>query len=135
MKSLVLGIMIASVSVSFAQTDDAPTHQLKKNFSVKQKMAVNPAAANSHDNVEYQLPLNTTSEKVIGVVHIINGAPVIYSMEKTINQRMIPENLPKAMAIDGQKIHFKYTISKTEMVHDGLPAVLVKLNDVSIAPK
>ncbi len=127
--------MIASVSVSFAQTDDAPTHQLKKKFSVKQKMAVNPAAANLQDNVGAQLPLDTKSEKIMGVVYIINGAPVIYSMEKTINQRMIPENLPKAMAIDGQKINFKYTISKREMAHDGLPAVRVNLNDVSIAPK
>ena len=140
MKSIVLGIMIASVSVSFAQTDDAPTHQLKRKFSAKQKMAVKPATMDVKDNAEIAKKPNfavrsrkdSKSSVVNGVIRIQNGTPYILTERSAVKRQMMPVNLPKAMAIDGQKLTFTYTISDAPMPKNSKSAYAIKIYDVSI---
>lgn len=133
MKSLLFGLMISAVSLSFAQTDTNNPY-LRKRLDTKAEMRVEPAVMVVQGHKVYQQERIETSGSAQGIVHIIDGKPVIYTFEKTINRRMVPTNLPKAMAIDGQKIQFDYTISDDNSL-DRASAVIVNVQNVSIALK
>lgn len=134
MKNLLLGIMISAVSLSFAQTDGAQ-HPTKRLLPVKAQMQVKPQALVVVKNSPELAGFNRKVENVAGIVHIIDGSPVIYTFEQHINRRLVPQNLPKNMATEGQKIRFSYTISESKTTLDGTPAMLVNLQNVSIALK
>lgn len=110
MKYIVLGIMIASVSMSFAQNDDAPTHQLKNRFSAKHMMAVKPAAGDVKDNAEKVGESESAKSNIVqGVIRIERGtAYIVVKDGQKGERRFIPLNMPKRMEIDGEKIQFSY---------------------------
>lgn len=141
MKSILLGMMIASVSVSFAQTDAAPTHQLKNRFSAKQQMVVQPSDAMdviaNADKVEL-VPLSRKEVKssiVQGIIRTDKGTPVIEVKMGQTERLMVPLNLPKALAVNGQKIQFSYMVSDAKMPKNLESAMGVTVYDVSISPK
>lgn len=142
MKSLVLGIMIASVSISFAQ-DDVPTHQLKKRFAAKKMMAVERVAADvsendaTVDNSEF-IVLSRKDVKsgiVNGVIRMEHGTPIIVVKTDRSERRLMPMNFPKAMAIDGQEIQFAYMITDAKTPKSLGSVLVVALYDVSMSPR
>ena len=142
MKSLVLGIMIASVSMSFAQ-NEAPTHQLKKRFEAKKMMAVDHVAADvsensaSSDNMEVTA-LSRKDEKssvISGVIRMDRGTPLIVLKTDKTERRLMPMNLPKAMAIDGQEIQFAYMVTDAKYPRKAGNVTVVSLYDVAMSPR
>lgn len=141
MKSIVLGMMIASVSVSFAQTDAPPSHQLKNKFSAKQQMVVQPADAQevkaNSDKVEFA-PLSRKDVKssiVHGIIRMDKGTPVIEVKMGSSERLMVPLNLPKAMAVNGQKIQFSYMVADAKTPKKLESAMVVNIYDVAISPR
>ncbi|PHR36712.1 MAG: hypothetical protein COA38_01430 [Fluviicola sp.] len=137
MKSIVLGIMIASVSVSFAQTDDAPTHQLKRKFSAKQRVEARPATMDLKENRESVVLSRSEvkSDIAFGVIRVKNGTPFIDLNSSLVERRMMPSNLPKGMAIDGQEIQFRYTVSDASSPKQGEGSMVINIYDVSMSPR
>ena len=143
MKSIVLSIMIASVSATFAQTGDMPTHQLKNKFSAKQRMAVKPATmdlketAQKTDNSESAVLSLSEGKSAImnGVIRVQKGTPYVVLKTDGVERRMIPTNLPKEMAIDGREIQFRYTEAESKMQKGSDSPMVIDIYDVSMSPK
>lgn len=140
MKSLVLGIMIASVSMSFAQSESQSTHQLKKQFKAKQMMKVKPAVAEISDNSEPK-EINVLSRKEVksdiatGVIRVKNGTPFIDIQTDRVHRRMMPVDLPKSMAVDGQEIQFRYTVSDLPLPRQGKCSMVINVFDIAVVKK
>ena len=140
MKSIVLGIMIASVSMSFAQDDAQPTHQLKKTFKVKQMRKVKPQVLAINDNsepkqIEVQSRKEVKSDIASGVIRVENGTPFIDIQTDRVSRRMMPVDFPKAMAVDGQEIQFRYTVSDLPAPKHGNCSMVINVYDVAIVKK
>lgn len=142
MKSLVLGIMITSVSISFAQSDGAQSHQLKKRFEAKKMMAVERVADDVHenatsDNGEFKVlsRKDVKSSVVSGVIRMDRGAPIIVLNTVNAERRLLPMNLPKAMAVDGQEIQLAYMVTDARVPKSYGDLTVVGLYDVSMSPR
>jgi hypothetical protein len=140
MKSIVLGIMIASVSISFAQDDAQPARQLKKNFKVKQMINVKPQVLAISDNskpkqIEVKSRKEVKSGVTSGVIRVENGTPFIDIRTDRVHRRMMPVNFPKAMAVDGQEIQFRYTVSDLPTPKHGNCSMVINMYDMAIVKK
>ena len=127
MKSLILGGMMMAVTVTFAQTDGALSHQLKKKFVAKERMEVRSVAMDVNANTKKQdldseaLPENGVTR---GIVRIINGKPLISINTGNVERRMIPINSKKVMDMDGQEIQFRFTVAdKSSSKHGNLSLI------------
>lgn len=141
MKSIVLVIMMASVSVSFAQTDAPGSHQLKNRFSAKEQLAVPAASAaegeTKADRVEFA-PLSRKDVKssiIQGIIRMDQGRAVILVKMGQTERLMVPLNLPKEIVADGQKINFSYLITDAKMPRELSSAMVVNIYDVSMSPR
>ncbi|MDG1332701.1 MAG: hypothetical protein P8P74_10245 [Crocinitomicaceae bacterium] len=138
MKSLVLGIMLASVSMSFAQSDGESTHQLKQRLKAKQMMKVQPASIEVNDKAE---PITVKSRKEVkssvasGVIRVKNGTPFIDIKTENVHRRMMPVDFPKAMAVDGQEIQFRYTVSDLPLPKHGKCSMVIDVYDIALVKK
>lgn len=134
MKSLILGGLMMTVSVTFAQADGALSHQLKKKFVAKQRMEVRSAAMDVHSNKKkHDLDTEVLSEGELtrGVVRVINGKPLISINTGNIERRMIPINSKKVMDMDGQEIQFRYVMADKHSFKQGNGAMLINVYEVS----
>lgn len=126
--------MLTSMSVTFAQTDGG-SHQLKNRFQAKDELKVERAAVGFDQSVPASR-MNVKSNFVNGIVRVKSGAPTIELVGGNNKRRMIPINLPKAMAKDGQELMFAYTVSEMPFAKDRKNLISIRLYDVSIpAPK
>ena len=140
MKSLVLGIMIASVSMSFAQNDSQSTHELKKKFEAKRSMTVDPAALEIRDNsepkqVEVLSRKDVKSDITHGVIRVVDGTPFIEIQTDRVLRRMMPVDFSKAMAVDGQEIQFRYSVSDNPLPKHVECSMVINVYNISIVKK
>ncbi len=108
MKKLVVGIMICSVSASFAQSDEQ-IRASKSSWQVQSRAAIavdRPVVATSSRTA-------TKSSEVTGIIHLKNGTPYIDLSSSTGTRRMFAVNLPKRAAVEGQTIRFMYTLDNS----------------------
>ncbi len=142
MKSLVLGLILASVSMSFAQNNGASAHQQKKRFIAKKRMVVQPlvkdvlknASADDSDQIARSTE-GVDSRVVRGVVRLERGTPYIIVGKDREERKMMPLNLSKKMAIEGQEIEFSYKVSEVRKMDKLKEVAVVSLYDVSISPR
>ncbi|MFK7783734.1 MAG: hypothetical protein AB8B56_01390 [Crocinitomicaceae bacterium] len=142
MKSLILGIVLASVSFSFAQTDGEASHQLKNRLKAKQMMKAEPASMHISDNSEPK-QVKTLSRKeaksslVSGILRVKNGTPFIDVENGRVHRKLVPTNFSKDMLRDfeGKTIQFRYTISDHPLPKQGEFSMVVNLHEVAIVKK
>jgi hypothetical protein len=142
MKSLILGVMLASVSFSFAQSDGVATHQLKNRLKAKQMMKVQPAAMDINDNSEPK-QFETLSREdskssiVSGIIRVNNGIPYIDVENGRAHRKMIPTNFTKDMLrdLEGKTIQFRYTLANQPVPNRGDYSMVINLHDVAIMKK
>ncbi len=132
--------MIASVSISFAQSDNGSTHQLKQRHKAKQMMKVNPDAMKISDNSEpkqanVQSRNEVKSDIAHGVIRVKNGTSFIDIQTDRVHRRMMPVDFPKAMAVDGQDIQFRYTVSDLPLPKNGKCSMVINVYDVAVVKK
>lgn len=136
MKHIILGILITSASISFAQIDDTETHQLKKRFVLKKAMVVQPVSANIIDNSQTDISSRkeTNAGLDFGIVSIEDGVAYIYVKSEPSNEKLLPSNLPEGMRIDGQEIQFNYTCTAPDarLRKSSSETMKVEVFDVSV---
>ena len=130
MKKLVVGIMICSVSASFAQSD-AQIRASKSSWKVQSR----EAAVVDQPIVATSSRTTTRSSEVTGIIRIKNGTPFIDLVSSNGSTRMFAVNLPKRAAIDGQTIRFTYTIDNSAKPANAQCDHVIRIYDVASVKK
>ena len=126
--------------MSFAQSDNGSIQQLKERNRAKQMMKMQPTTMSIKDNSEpkefkIQSRKEVKSSVADGVIRVKNGTPFIDIQTENVHRRMMPVNFPKAMAVDGQEIQFRYTVSDLPFPKNENCSMVINVYDIAIVKK
>lgn len=134
--------MIASVSISFAQSDNGAAQELRKRHTAKQMMKVRPVTMQIKNNSESnQVRVKSRKEEksslVSGVIRLENGTPFVDVENGRAHRKLVPANFTKKMVMDleGKEIQFRYTVLNESVPGNGKFSMVVNLHDVAILKK
>lgn len=134
MKSLVLGLIVMSTSVSFAQTNGA-SHQLKNKFTAKQQMAVLPEASNVNGQaaatgMDARSRVGVKSSFVDGVVRVENGEAYIHLLLNRADRRLVPVNIAQEQLKKLKTIRFRYEVVEEKVSGGRMSVRLYDMQEV-----
>lgn len=130
MKKIVVGIMICTVSASFAQSDE----QIRASKS-SLRVQARPAAVVDQSEVSASSRTAVKSSEVTGVIRIKNGTPFIDLSTSSGARRMFAVNLPKRAAVEGQTIRFSYTVDNSAKPANAKCDQVIRIYDVATVKK
>ena len=128
--------MVTSAGITFAQASGG-SNALKDRIHAQKDLKAEREAELVTTKLTFETASRTSerSDFVRGVVRIKNGTPFIALQGTNSERQMIPTNLHKAMAKDGQELMFSYTVSEVPFARNNPNVQSITLFDVSTPAK